>query len=270
MCTPESGKGTMKKTVPTTENLESEAEPKEAKEPNVDLLAIYLREMGATPLLEAKDETRISAELQESRNGFVAAVFKLPAAARDHAVDRSMRKVKTGTRWSFEQLDTCYEKLRAYRKAHAELGGNAKFKEVQRFKLQIDRSREGMIVANLRLVTHIAKKYSNHGMPLMDLIQEGNIGLLRAVEKFEPDKGFKFSTYAFWWIKQAITRAIADKARTIRIPVHMGERIKKIQRAHNELGEKLGRAPTATEIARKIRLPVQKVEEIVNGIQDPL
>ena len=142
--------------------------------------------------------------------------------------------------------------------------------KIRRGQAEADRYKHDLTEANLRLVVSIAKKYANRGMYFLDLIQEGNLGLMKAVEKFDWRRGFKFSTYATWWIRQAITRAIADKARTIRVPVHAVETINKVARAKNELLRKLHRDPTPQEIARRIGLSTAKVAHLMKIAQEPV
>jgi RNA polymerase primary sigma factor len=201
-----------------------------------DPVHTYLKEIGRVPLLNAELEVEIAQAIEE---GNVAGA-KLAA----------------------------HEQALAGEGPQEDLLDEASVRKTRRLMQRGLKAKDDLIEANLRLVVSIAKRYRNRGLAFLDLIQEGNLGLMRAVDKFDHTKGFKFSTYATWWIRQAITRAIADQARTIRIPVHMVETINKVVWAQRQLLQELGREPTIEEVALRVELPIERVREILRINQD--
>lgn len=198
-----------------------------------DSVRVYLKEIGRVPLLTGPDEVRLAKRMEAGLEA-VDELATLNAQGKLDDLDFATRR------------------------------------RLQRRVRDGDRAREHLTQANLRLVVSIAKRYVGRGMPLLDLVQEGNLGLMRAVEKFDHSKGFKFSTYATWWIRQAISRSIADQARTIRIPVHMVETINRVRRVQREMMQRLEREPTIEELAIEVDLTPARVRECLRISQDPV
>jgi RNA polymerase nonessential primary-like sigma factor len=206
-----------------------------------DLVRSYLRDIGRVPLLSHEQEITLGRQVQE-----LMALEELREELRLRA---------GGEAPSEEQL--------------AEAAGLTPQQLRKRLRSG-QRAKERMVAANLRLVVSVAKKYTKRNMELLDLIQEGTIGLVRGVEKFDPTRGYKFSTYAYWWIRQGITRAIAEKSRTIRLPIHITETLNKLKKGQRELSQELGRTPTVTELAEYVELPEDEVKDLLCRARQPV
>jgi len=206
-----------------------------------DLLRSYLRDIGRVPLLTHEQEITLGRQVQE-----LVALEELEA---------ELKLRSGGEEPSQEQLAVEAGLTVPLLKRRFQVGRRAK---------------ERMVAANLRLVVSVAKKYTKRNMELLDLIQEGTIGLVRGVEKFDPTRGYKFSTYAYWWIRQGITRAIAEKSRSIRLPIHITETLNKLKKGQRELSQELGRTPTVSELAVAVELPEEEVKELLCRARQPV
>jgi RNA polymerase primary sigma factor len=217
--------------------------------------------------IDPSDEDAIS--LRDLRNGSLSAAASLTS----DTVRAYLREIGRVSLLTGELEVLCAKRIEKGLAAAEELPGTtdaAQKRALERAVREGQEAKDLLIEANLRLVVSIAKRYRNRGMAFLDLIQEGNLGLMRAVEKFDYRRGFKFSTYATWWIRQAILRSVADQARTIRIPVHMIDAINKVSRVQRELAQLLERDPTVEEIAEKVQLPVERVRELQRISQDTM
>ena len=239
----------------------------------IDVLTLAAVEEDEDDLDETlEDETEISVpdgiSIEDPVRMYLKEIGKVPLLSADEEIELA-QKMENGNK-AEEELEKLNKQLAETEDDEEKKNIQEQIKEQRGHLAQGDAAKKKLAEANLRLVVSIAKRYVGRGMLFLDLIQEGNLGLIRAVEKFDYSKGYKFSTYATWWIRQAITRAIADQARTIRIPVHMVETINKLIRVSRQLLQELGREPSPEEIAEEMDIPVERVREILKISQEPV
>ncbi|HEY7660182.1 MAG TPA: RNA polymerase sigma factor RpoD [Actinomycetota bacterium] len=242
------------------------------KAPTNDPVRMYLKEIGKVPLLTAAQEVDLARRIEA---GEFATELRELTEEDDRVDQKRLRRVIESVIAIRDHQVEKFGKVEGIGRDRLARTWKPKTREdLDDFLRRVERdgqlAKRKLIEANLRLVVSIAKRYVGRGMLFLDLIQEGNLGLIRAVEKFDYSKGYKFSTYATWWIRQAITRAIADQARTIRIPVHMVETINKLVRIQRQLLQDLGREPLPEEIGRQMGIPADKVREILKVSQEPV
>ena len=247
-----------------------------ASRTTTDLVRLYLQEIGRVPLLERDEEVSEAQKVQRHINIIEQRIQAGEAGNTtlqefSQLIDVYERLVTqlshrpSMKRWSMAvgmEISVLKEKVAEGKKAWAEIVG-CEVKELDRIQKSGIRAKEHMIKANLRLVVSVAKKYQNRGLELLDLIQEGTLGLERAVEKFDPTKGYRFSTYAYWWIRQGITRAIATQSRTIRLPVHITEKLNKIKKAQRKISQEMGRTPKIEDLAKELDMTAPQIREVL-------
>jgi len=234
------------------------------------MLRLYLQEMGATPLLDEEKEGKLASQLEGARLAIARLAQDLPESCREFVLAGDESGPMLGAAWPLSQLEVFLRKLVHFAALHPDPVVAAAPRQILVHKTSLDAARDGLILANLRLVVHIAKKYANSGLPFLDLIQDGSVGLLRAVEKFEHERGHRFATYAYWWITQAVERGITEKSRTIRIPGHLSETIRKVDFVARDLSQRLGRKATPRDIAEQLRIPVDTVDHALSVVREPL
>jgi RNA polymerase primary sigma factor len=262
----------------TTDEIVEHLKAVELTPDQVDSVFVYLSDMGIEITDEAVDEIKEEMEEESPKEGGKSASEDLDLSvqpATNDPVRMYLKEIGKVPLLTAEQEVSLAKRIEAGEAASVRLTSNEKLGKEAVARLQAVEAdgleaKKKLVEANLRLVVSIAKRYVGRGMLFLDLIQEGNLGLIRAVEKFDHGKGYKFSTYATWWIRQAITRAIADQARTIRIPVHMVETINKLVRVQRQLLQDLGREPMPEEIADEMELSPEKVREILKVSQEPV
>jgi len=234
-----------------------------------DGLRDYMRTVTTSPPLERDEELRHAKNLVDARRALAGMFCQLRGRCRVFALNGKGPDAKPDDKWPLEQIEATYRRVIEYASANDDPAFKATLAEIRHQKRRLDGARDTLIHANLRFVPYVVRQLGLFGAHFMDLIQEGNVGLMMAVDRFEPERGHRFATYAFWWIRQAITRALTDSFHLVKFSAYTRERVRRIQKVSRELETRLGRRPTHEEIASEMNLPVRKIRDLMVASQAP-
>jgi len=218
---------------------------------------------------DRQQELQHALDLREARESLVALYLELPAVCSDHVLEGSLHGTRRNKRWSLELVEACYDRLVRYEATSPSPIVSRAAELAKGYKQSLDRAREALVLANVYIVPHIVKRFSNGTIPFADLVQDGHVGLMRAVDRFDPDRGYRFSTYAYWWIRRSLSESFTNHSRLIRLPDSVREHLRGMRASRNALEEELGRRPTHEELAERMNVSLKKVKKLMNVVPEP-
>lgn len=234
-----------------------------------EALAEFVDETPLDSLTDKDEQLRLARELREAAASLVELIHRLPSPCREYVLNGRQLATSGKHAWTFERLEQHYDRLVAFSSLHADTRITDSLDQARRFKSRMSRARDALILTNLGIVPHIVKDFVIGRIPLTDLVQEGYLGLLKAVDRFDPDRGFAFSTYASWWIRRALNDAFTYRARLIRLPENVRRDLRHLRLASTELETSLGRVPTDNELAARLQMTAKRVKKLLSVVKEP-
>lgn len=214
-------------------------------------------------------ELRHARDLREARESLVALYLELPAACRDHILEGSLHDLRRTKRWSLERVEACYDRLLCYEGLSPSPVVSRAVELARGYKRNLDAAREALVMDNVHIVPHIVKRFSNGTIPFADLVQDGHVGLMRAVDRFDAARGNRFSTYAYWWIRRSLSESFTNHSRLIRLPDSLRENLRGMRASRDALQEELGRRPTPEELAERMNVSLKKIKKLLHVAPEP-
>jgi RNA polymerase primary sigma factor len=214
-------------------------------------------------------ELRHARVLREARDSLVALYLELPGVCRDYVLEGSLHGSRQTKRWSLERVEECYDRLLRFEGQNPSQVVSRAVELARGYKQSLDGAREALVVENVHIVPHIVKRFSNGTIPFADMVQDGHVGLLRAVDRFDPDRGYRFSTYAYWWIRRSLSESFTNHSRLIRLPDSLRENLRSMRATRNALEDELGRRPTPEELAERMNVSLKKIKKLMHVAPEP-